>query len=156
MKGSGSRQPKGSERRFGAAGWSVGCSVWGEAGAGGGSAVRVRGGGMLMSRPVAARAQHALQRGGTQDAAVQVGEDGGEVGGAEASRDGGECGGGGAAVDGGEEMATVAEQDADGVEDEVDVLGHGAAGLILGRIGRRGWPGCVRYVGFEVFHYDDS
>src|SRR6185312_16469918 len=63
-----------------------------------------------------AREQEALQRGGTQDAAVEVGEDGGEVGGAEASRDGGECGGGGAAVDGGEEMATVAEQDADGVE----------------------------------------
>ena len=39
----------------------------------------------------------------TQDAAVQVGEDGGEVGGAEARRDGGECGGGGALADGGEE-----------------------------------------------------
>ena len=75
-----------------------------------------------------AREQEALQRGGTQDAAVEVGEDGGEVGGAEARRDGGECGGGGAVADGGEEMAAVAEQDADGVEDDGDVLGHGLPG----------------------------
>ena len=89
------------------------------------------------------RAQHVLQRGGTQDASVEVGEDGGEVGGAEACRDGGECGGGGAAVDGGEEMAAIAEQDADGVEEGRDVLGHGRgfAGVILRRIGRRGWSG---------------
>ena len=59
MKSSGSSQPGGSVGRFaalGLAGWSVGCSVWGAAAAGGGSAVRVRGVGMLMSRPVAARA----------------------------------------------------------------------------------------------------
>ena len=64
-------------------------------------------------------------------------------------RDGGECGGGGAAVDGGEEMAAVAEQDADGVEEGGDVLGHGHgfAGVILWRIGRRGWTG---YVAFHV------
>ena len=63
-----------------------------------------------------AREEHVLQRGGAQDASVEVGEDGGEVGGAEACRDGGECGGGGAVADGGEEMAAVAEQDADGAE----------------------------------------
>jgi hypothetical protein len=65
-----------------------------------------------------ARAQHVLQRGGTQDASVEVGEDCGEVGGAEARRDGGECGGGGAVVDGGQEVAAVAEQDIDGVEEK--------------------------------------
>ena len=75
-----------------------------------------------------AREQEALQRGGTQDAAVEVGEDGGEVGGAEAGRDGGEFGGGGAVADGGEEMAAVAEQDADGVEEEGDVLWDGWGG----------------------------
>ena len=81
-----------------------------------------------------------------------MGEDSGEVGGAEACRDGGECGGGGAALDGTEEMAAVAEQDADGVEDGGDILGHGRgfAGLILRRIGRRDWTGCGGYVGFHV------
>ena len=82
-----------------------------------------------------AREQEALRRGGTQDAAVQVGEDKREVGGAEAGRDGGESGGGRALADGAEEVATVAEQDADGVKDEDDVLGHGASGVILWRIG---------------------
>ena len=96
-----------------------------------------------------AREQEALKRGGTQDAAVQVGEDGREIGGAETGRDGWECGGGGAVADGGQEMAAVAEQDVDGVEDGGDVLGHGAAGLILGQIRRRGWTGSVRYVGFH-------
>jgi hypothetical protein len=94
-----------------------------------------------------AREQEALQRGGTQDAAVEVGQDGGEIGGAEACGDGGECRGGGALPDGAEEMAPVTEQDANGVEDGGDVLGHGDAGLILWRIGRRGWTG---YVGFHV------
>ena len=95
-----------------------------------------------------AREEEALQRDGSQDASVQVGEDGREVGGAEARRDGRECGGGGAAVDGGEEMAAVVEQDADGVEDAGDVLGHGRSlgGAIPWRIGRRGWMGRVRYV----------
>ena len=55
-------------------------------------------------------------------------------------------------ADGGEEMAAVAEQDADGVEEDCDVLGHGVAGVILRRIGRRGWIGCVGYVGFHVCH----
>ena len=50
---------EGSDGRFaalGAADWSAGCSGWREAGAGGVVGVRVRGVGMLMSRPVAARA----------------------------------------------------------------------------------------------------
>jgi hypothetical protein len=76
-----------------------------------------------------------------------------EVGGAEARRDGGECGGGGAVLDGAEEMTAVAEQDANGVEDEGDVLGHGAAGVTLRWIGRRGWMGCVRYIGFHIYIY---
>ena len=102
-----------------------------------------------------AREEHTLQRSGTQDATVQVGEDGGEVGGAEACRDGGECGGSGALADGGAEMAAVAEQDAEDVEEEGDVLGHGAAGAILRRIGRRGGAGLSRrarkcgYIGHE-------
>jgi hypothetical protein len=97
-----------------------------------------------------AREQDALQRGGTQDAAVEVGEDGREVGGAEASRDGGECGGGGSAVEGAEEMAAVAEQDVGGVEEEGDALGHGFAGAILWRIGRLGGMGRGGYVDFHV------
>ena len=108
-----------------------------------------------MSRPAAAqREQETLQRGGTQDAAVEVvevGHDGGEICGAEADRDGGECGGGGAAVDGAEEVAAVADQDIDGVEEGCDVLGHGRgfAGLILWRIGRQGGLGRVT---FHVCH----
>ena len=39
-----------------ASGWAGGCSGWGAVGAGGGSSVRMRGTGMMMSRPVAARA----------------------------------------------------------------------------------------------------
>ena len=74
-----------------------------------------------------------------------MGDDGGEVGGAEAGRDGGEGGGGGAMLDGGAEMAAVAEQDADGAEEGCDVLGHDVAELILWRIGRRGWTGCVNF-----------
>ena len=91
-----------------------------------------------------------LQRRGAQNAAVQVGVDGGEVGGAEARRDGGECGGGGAMLDGGKKVPAVAEQDADGVEQGCNVLGHGVAGVILWRIGRRGGMGCIGYVGFHV------
>jgi hypothetical protein len=76
------------------------------------------------------REQHMLQRGGTEDAAVQVGQDGGEVGGSEARRNGGEGRGSGAMADGVEQMAAVAEQDADGVEHKGDALGHGVAGPI--------------------------
>jgi hypothetical protein len=62
-----------------------------------------------------AREQRTLQRGGTEYAAVEVGENRREAGGAEASRDDGECDGDGAVLDGGEEMAAVAERNADGV-----------------------------------------
>jgi hypothetical protein len=35
------------------------------------------------------------------------------------------------------------------VEEGGAVLGHGVAGLIPWGIGRRGWTGCVGYVGFH-------
>ena len=96
------------------------------------------------------REQHMLQRGGTEDAAVQVGQDGGEVGGTEARRNGGEGRGSGAMADGVEQMAAVAEQDADGVEHKGDALGHGVAGPIRLGLGRRGGPGRGGFVGFHV------
>ncbi len=68
-----------------------------------------------------AREEHVLQRGGAQDATVEVGQDGGQVGGAEAGRDGWECWGIGAVPDGGVEMQAVAEQDADGTERDREV-----------------------------------
>ena len=77
-----------------------------------------------------AREQGTLQRGDTQDAADEVGEEGREFGGTETRRDGGERGGGGTMADGVQEMAAVSEQDADGVQEEGDALGHGAAGAI--------------------------
>ena len=80
--------------------------------------------------------QDALQGGGAQEASVEVGEDGREVGGAEACGDGVEVGGGGAVVDRVDEVATVVEQDADDVEDDGDVAGRSGGGVILGRIGR--------------------
>jgi hypothetical protein len=58
-------------------------------------------------------------------------------------------------ADGAEEVAAVAEQDADGVEEGADVLGHGSAGAILWRIGRRGWTGCIGYVGFHLVILDN-
>lgn len=82
--------------------------------------------------------EHALQRGGTQDASVQVGEDGGEVGSAEARGDGVEVRGGGAVADGVDEVAAIAEQDASGVEDDCDVVGEGGGGVLLWGIGRGG------------------
>ena len=51
-----------------------------------------------------------------------------EVGSAEAGRDGGECGGLWHDADRCEEMAAVAEQDADGVEEEGDM---GPLGMVL-------------------------
>ncbi len=101
-----------------------------------------------MSQPVAARAsQNPLQCLGAQDAAFEVGKDGREIGGAEGRRDRGERGGGGALADGGEKVAAVAEQDTDGVKNECDALGHGAAGAILWRIGRRGRMESIGHVG---------
>ena len=90
-----------------------------------------------------AREQHALQRRGTQQAAVQMGEDGGEIGGAEARRDGVEVGGGGAVADGVDEVATVAEQGAGGVEEEPDVVGKGEADG-AGEAGSMGSPPNVK------------
>ncbi len=82
---------------------------------------------------------------------LRVGQDGGQVGGAEAGRDGWECWGIGAVPDGGAEMAATAEQDADAfAERDREVLGHGVAGLILWRIGRQGWMGRV---GFHCGYY---
>ena len=64
-----------------------------------------------------AGAEHALQGVGPLDASVEVGEDGGRVGGAEAGgREGVEVGGGGAVADGVDQVAAVVEQDADGVK----------------------------------------
>jgi hypothetical protein len=82
--------------------------------------------------------QHTFQRGGAQQAAVQVGEDGGEVGGAETRGDGVEVGGAGAGADGVDEVTAVVEQDAGGVEDDGDVVGQSGGGVILWRIGRVG------------------
>ena len=84
--------------------------------------------------------QQALQRRGAQDASVEVGEDGGELGGAEARRDGVEIGGGGAVADGVDEVAAVGEEGADGVEEDLDVGGRSGGG----GIGRGGGYG-VRY-----------
>ena len=94
--------------------------------------------------------EHALQGLGAQDASVEVGEDGGQVGGAETRRDGVEVGGGGALTDGVDQVAGVVEQDADGVEDDPDVVGQSGGGVILRGIGRGGWSGWVGHVGFHV------
>jgi hypothetical protein len=85
--------------------------------------------------------QHAFQSGGAQEAAVQVGEDGGDFGGAEAGGDRPEVGGGGALVDGVDEVAAVGEEDADGMEEDGDVVGHSGGGAILCGIWRGG-DGC--------------
>ncbi len=60
--------------------------------------------------------QDALQRGGAQQAALQVREDRIQPAGAEAGSDGVEVGAGGAARRGLGEMAAEAEQDANGVQ----------------------------------------
>ncbi len=124
------------------AGWAcpVGArGVGGASGCGGGAAMRPR---PLDEADVAAgggaREQHALQRGGALETTVQVGENGGEVGRAEARRDRVEVGGGGAVADGGDEVAAVGEQGAGGVEQEGDVVGQSDAGVILRGIGRGG------------------
>ena len=123
------------------AGGVADCSASVSAGAGCGVGVRARGSTRSKSRPVAPRAsrkQEALQCDGAQDAAVQVGEDGGDVGGAEVHRDGVEVGGGGAVADGVDQVAAVVEQDGDGVEQDGDVVGQSGAGVILRGVGRGG------------------
>jgi hypothetical protein len=77
-----------------------------------------------------------------------MGEDGGDVGCAEARGDGGEVGGGRTVTDGFKQVAALAEQDADSVEHKGDVLGHGGAGAIQW-IGRGGGTVCARYVDFH-------
>ena len=72
--------------------------------------------------------QDTLERDAAQDASVEVGEDGGEVGCAEAGGDGVEVGGGGALADSVDEVAAVAEQVTDDVEEDLDVVGRSGGG----------------------------
>ena len=72
--------------------------------------------------------EDTLQDRGAQHASVEVGEDGGEVGGAEAGRDGAEVfWSGGALAEGVDQVAAVADEDVDGVENDRDVVGYGFA-----------------------------
>jgi len=71
-----------------------------------------------------------LEGNGTQNAAMQAGDDDREIEGAEARGDGGEAGRRGAVVDGVGEMAAVAEQDPNDVEERGDALRHGGLGPI--------------------------
>jgi hypothetical protein len=75
--------------------------------------------------------EHALQGSGAQDASVQVGKDRGEVRGAEVRGDGSEIGRGGTGADGVDEVAAVAEEDADRVEEDLDVVGNRADAVVL-------------------------
>ena len=134
MKSSGSSQPAGRDARGArlrvGGGAAAGCGLrrlpgrvrFRRAGAALDEVDVVAGGG--------AGEQHALQGGGAQDASVEVGEDGGEVGGAEAGGDGVEVGGGGALADGVDEVAAVAEQGAGDVEEDRDVVGQSGGGVI--------------------------
>jgi hypothetical protein len=67
--------------------------------------------------------EQALECRGTQEASVQVGDDRREVAGAEARGNGVEIGRGGALADSVDEVAAIGEQDADGVEEDLDVVG---------------------------------
>jgi hypothetical protein len=80
--------------------------------------------------------EDALQCGGAQDAAVQMGEDGGEVGCAEAGGDCIEVGRGGAMADGVDEVAAVVEEDPGSVQYDGDVVGEAGGRVILWRVGR--------------------
>ena len=150
MKSSGSFQPAGRDGRagFGATGASAGCaggasadcSAGGSAGGSAGAAgvavgALARCDELDIAAPRRAREQHALQRGGTQEAALQVREDRVQPAGAEADRDGVEVGAGGAVLRGLGEMAAEAEQDANGVQQCGDARGHGPAGPIRLGIG---------------------
>ena len=146
MKSSGSFQPAGRDGRavaLRAAGASAGCTeAGGSAGAAGGAVARSRGATKLdIAAPRRARKQYALQRGGTQDAALQVRDDCVQPAGAEARRDGVEVGAGGAALRGLGEMAAVAEQDANGVQQCGDARGDGPPGPVRLGIGGRGRTG---------------
>ena len=82
--------------------------------------------------------EDALERHASQDAPVQMGADGGEVGCAEVGGDGAEVGGCGALADGADQVAAVGEEAGDDVEEARDVGGRSGGGVILWRIGRRG------------------
>ena len=141
--------------RAGGAGWAwraladgegLGGEVLGFGGCWGGLGLRGAGAGLDEGDVFAgggAGEEDAFQGDGTQDASVQVGEDRGNVGGAEAHRDGAEPGGGGALADGVDEMAAVGQEDANGVEENLDVVGQSGGGVILCGIWRGGgwWGG---------------
>jgi len=95
--------------------------------------------------------QHAMQRDGAHDAALEVRQDARDGGGAEELRDGGEAAPDGAMFDGGGEVAAVFGEDAGDGEDFRDALGHGLAGPIrlgIGRGSKTRGGGC----GVHVFH----
>ncbi len=70
--------------------------------------------------------QHTFQRGGTQHATTQAGENYREIERAETRRDGGEPWRGGTVPDGVGEVAAVAQQNANDVEECRDALGDGS------------------------------
>ena len=79
--------------------------------------------------------QHAFQRHGPHDAALDMREHHRQRGGAEELRDGGEAAPDGAMLDGLREVAPVSEEDLNDVEHTLDTLRHGFATLI--RLGIR-------------------
>jgi hypothetical protein len=80
--------------------------------------------------------EDAFESEGAQHAPVQVGEDGGETGCAEAGGDGIEAGGGGTMADGFDKVAAVVEEDTERVEEDRDVVGQGGGGVIRCGMGR--------------------
>ena len=85
--------------------------------------------------------EDTLQCKAAEDAAVEVGEDGGDVGGAEIGGDGAEAGGGGARAEGVDEVAAVVEEDAGDLEEALDVGRQSGGGGILRGIRLRGGGG---------------
>ena len=85
--------------------------------------------------------QHALQRDGAHDAALEVRQDDRDGRGAEELRDGGEAAPEGAMLDGVGEVAAVCGEDAGDGEDFRDALGHGLAGPVRWGSGGVARPG---------------
>ena len=79
--------------------------------------------------------QHALQRDGAHEAALDVGKDDRHRRGAEELRDGGEAAPDGAMFEGLGEVAAVFDEDGKDGEQGRDTLGHGLPGSILWGIG---------------------
>jgi hypothetical protein len=96
--------------------------------------------------------EDTLQRDAAQDASVQVGVNGGEVGGAETGGDGVEAGSGGALADGVDQMTAVAEQITGDVEEAGNVAGQSGGGGILRGIRRHVGLGS----GGDVLHWERS